>query len=132
MRSIVTTLGILASLAFPAWASEPPVQKPITVAHIQGTITVAPDEKGTFTVQPQGTKVPADVRKIATNAKTVITIAQEKIKVSDLKAGMWVRAEMADVARRSSPVICGLKTAKSWCFSRACPRNSSRIQPGSM
>ena len=27
MRSVVTTIGILASLAFPAWAGEPPVQK---------------------------------------------------------------------------------------------------------
>ncbi len=98
VRSVATTIGILASLAFPAWASKSHAQKPITV---QGTITTAPSEKGTFTVQPQGTKVPADVVKIATDAKTTVTIASETIKVADLKVGMWVRAEMADgIARK--------------------------------
>ena len=98
MRNIATTLGILASLAFPAWASEPSVQKSITV---QGTITTAPSEKGTFTVQPQGTKVPADVAKVATDTKTAVTVASEAGKVADLKIGMWVRAEIVDgIARK--------------------------------
>ena len=105
MRSVATTIGILASLALPAWATQNAVQKPITV---QGTITIAPNEKGTFTIQPQGTKAPADVQKVATDAKTAITVAQENIKVADLKAGMWVRAEMAaedaHENRRRSPV----------------------------
>jgi arabinogalactan endo-1,4-beta-galactosidase/ribosomal protein L7/L12 len=69
--------------------------------YVQGTIIDAPHEDGIFTVQPQGTKAPCAAMKIATDARTVVSIAQEKIKVSDLKAGMWVRAEMADgIARK--------------------------------
>jgi hypothetical protein len=65
-------------------------------AAIQGTITVAPDEKGTFFVQPQGTKAPANVVKVVTDAKTVVSVALAAIKVADLNVGMWARAEMVN------------------------------------
>jgi ribosomal protein L7/L12 len=69
--------------------------------YVQGTITAAPDEKGTFIVQPQGTTAPCAKMKVTTDPKTVVTLAQEKIKVANLKVGMWVRAEMVgDVATR--------------------------------
>jgi hypothetical protein len=61
---------------------------------IQGTIIDAPGQDGIFNVQPQGTKAPCAAMKITTDPKTVITIAEEKIKIADLKVGMWVRAEM--------------------------------------
>ena len=74
------------------------MQKPITV---QGTINTAPSEKGTFAIQPQGTKGPAEVQQVATDTKTVVTVAEEKIKVADLRVGMWVRAEIVgDVAAK--------------------------------
>jgi ribosomal protein L7/L12 len=69
--------------------------------YVQGTIIDAPGEDGLFNVQPQGTKAPCAAMKITTDPKTVVTIVQEKIKVADLKVGMWVRAEMVgDVATR--------------------------------
>ncbi len=69
--------------------------------YVQGTIIDAPHEDGIFNVQPQGTKAPCAAMKITTDPKTVVTIAQEKTKVADLKVGMWVRAEMVgEVATR--------------------------------
>ena len=65
-------------------------------AAIQGTITVAPNKNGTFSVQPQGTKAPADVVKVATDAKTVVSVALAVIKVADLKVGMWARVEVVN------------------------------------
>ena len=76
------------------------MRKPITVAHIQGTITVSSNEKGTFAIQPQGTQGPTEVQQIASNAKTAVTIASEAIKVADLKVEMWVREETADGSAR--------------------------------
>ena len=93
MRSVATTIGILVSLAFPAWAAQNAVSKPITV---QGTITVSPNEKGTFAIQPQGTKRPTEVQQVATDANTAIAVASQSSKVADLKVGMWVRAEIVD------------------------------------
>ena len=65
-------------------------------AHVQGLITVAPDEKGTFAIQPQGTNASADIVKVATNAKTVVAVAQDEIKVTELKVGMWARVELVN------------------------------------
>jgi hypothetical protein len=73
--------------------------------HVQGTITVAPEEKGTFTIQLQGTKTAIDVQKVATDAKTAITVAQENIKVADLKVGMWIRAELTN--RGTTKIVAG-------------------------
>jgi arabinogalactan endo-1,4-beta-galactosidase len=68
---------------------------------LQGTIIAAPHEDGLFNIQPQGTKAPCAAMNITTDPKTVVSIAEEKVKVADLKVGMWMRAEMVgDVATR--------------------------------
>ncbi|MCX5682927.1 MAG: hypothetical protein NT049_04500 [Planctomycetota bacterium] len=94
LSSTLLTIGV-SFIA--AGESTPP--SPATAAKtesVQGVITAAPDAKGVLSIQPQGTKAPADVIKVATDEKTAAAIAQDKIKPADLKAGMWMRAELAN------------------------------------
>jgi hypothetical protein len=102
MRPVLLFLGvILLAAGVPSLAADEatPPSAPTVAAKaesVQGVITAAPDAKGVLSVQPQGTKVPADVVKVVTDEKTAASVAQEKIKPADLKAGMWIRAELAN------------------------------------
>jgi len=90
----------VGSSSLAAGEAAPPPSPPATAAAtkaegVQGIITAAPDEKGAISIQPQGAKTAADVVKVATDANTAACLAGDKIKVSDLKVGMWMRAEPA-------------------------------------
>ena len=89
-RRLVTHAICLALLAGSpvATANDSPAEQ------VQGTIIVAPDANGIFTVQPQGTKAAADAVRVATDTKTVVSVAQKQAQLGDLKVGMWAKVEL--------------------------------------
>ncbi len=89
-RRLVTHVVLLALLIGSpmARATDSPTDQ------VQGTIIVAPDATGVFTVQPQGTKAAADAVRVAADTKTVVSVAQKQAQLGDLEAGMWAKTEL--------------------------------------
>jgi len=101
MQSVIALSCLLSLLAaavgFAPRASAAEPEKAEAKADIvQGTLTASPDEKGTLSVQPQGTRAKGDIVRVATDEKTIVFLGQAAIKVADLKAGMWTRTELAN------------------------------------